>query len=112
MQTINIPFREKQVIFAFKKTLEKSLGQNLISLQLFGSKARGNYGKDSDIDLLLILKEKNPRVEEIVYNTVTDLMLKSGVYLSVKIFDSKQFQKLNKIPTVFMQKVKQEAVKI
>lgn len=112
MQTINIPFREKQVIFAFKKTLEKSLGPNLISLRLFGSKARGSYGKDSDIDLLLIIKEKNRQVEKIVYNTVTDLMLESGVYLSVKIFDSKEFQKLNKIPTVFMQKVKQEAVKI
>jgi len=112
MQTIKIPNKEKQVIFSFKKALEKSLGQNLVSLQLFGSKARGNYRKDSDIDLLLILREKNHRVEEIIYNIVTDLMLKSGIYLSVKIFDLKSFEKLNQIPTVFMQKIKEEAVKL
>jgi predicted nucleotidyltransferase len=112
MQTINIPNREKQVIFSFKKALEKSLGQNLISLQLFGSKARGDSQKDSDIDILLVIKEKNRRIDELIYNIVVDLMLKTGLYLSVKILDLKSFEKLNQIPTVFMQKIKEEAVKL
>lgn len=112
MKTLNIPQKEKQVIFAFKKILEKSLGENLISLQLFGSKARSDFHKDSDTDIFLVVKEKNHRVEETVYNAVVDLMLKYGIYLSVKIFDHQEFLRLNKIPSVFMQKIKEEAIKI
>ena len=112
MSTINLPLKEKQVIFKFKEALENSLGENLVSLQLFGSKARGDFRKDSDIDILLVIIEKNQQAEELIYNIVVDLMLKTGFYLSVKIFDLKEFEKLNKIPTVFMQKVAREAKKI
>jgi len=112
MKSLNIPPQERVILFQFKKSLKKSLGDNLVSIQLFGSKARGDYGKDSDIDILLVIKKRDYRIEELIYNTVVDLMLKNGLYLSVKIFGSEEFEKLNKIPTVFMQKVRQEAIKL
>ena len=84
----------------------------MISLQLFGSKARGDHKKDSDIDILLVINEKNPNTEDTIYKIIVDLMLETDIYLSVKIFDLQEFKKLNEIPTVFMQKVAQEAIKL
>jgi len=46
-----------------KETLVSGLlnvfGDNLISVVLFGSRARGNYSLNSDVDLLIILKREN-----------------------------------------------------
>lgn len=112
MKTLKISAKEQKVLSQFKQLIVRSLENNLVSLQLFGSKARGDYNDNSDTDILLIVRKKEPKVEEIVYEIVIDLMLNSGIYLSVKIFDSAEFEKLNRIPTVFMQKVKQEAIKL
>jgi predicted nucleotidyltransferase len=37
--------------------LRQALGAKLMSVWLFGSKARGDYGPDSDIDLLVVISE-------------------------------------------------------
>ena len=46
---------EKRAIEEFTKRLKTELGSKLLKMRLFGSKARGEFSKDSDIDILLIL---------------------------------------------------------
>ena len=112
MKQLNIPADEKQIIYKFRNQLKNALGQNLISVQLFGSKARGDWQKKSDIDILVLVKEKKPQLKNKIYEIAFNLLLERNIYLSVKIFDLKEFQKLNKIPTVFMQAIKNEAIEI
>ncbi len=41
---------------------------------LFGSKARGNYNKDSDIDILILLgAEVNSKVEKKIISNISDI---------------------------------------
>lgn len=47
----------KQIINKFRQKLLARFKDNLISLVLFGSVARGTARKESDIDLLVILKD-------------------------------------------------------
>lgn len=47
----------KENLTIFKQLLLERFEDNLISLILFGSVARGTAGKESDIDLLIILKD-------------------------------------------------------
>lgn len=47
----------KELLNRFKQLLQEKFGVNLISLVLFGSVARNTAGVESDIDLLIILKE-------------------------------------------------------
>jgi len=47
------------MIKKFIKQLKNSFGKELISVVLFGSRARKIYNEDSDFDILVILKEKN-----------------------------------------------------
>ena len=58
MKQLNIPANEKQIIYEFKNHLKNALGQNLISVQLFGSKARGDWQKESDLDILFLFTKK------------------------------------------------------
>ena len=47
---------------------------------LFGSKARGNYNKDSDIDILILLNtEVNSKLEEKIIGDIYDIELKYGL---------------------------------
>ncbi len=47
----------EQIIKKFKQELLEKFKDDLISLVLFGSVARGTARKDSDIDILIILKD-------------------------------------------------------
>lgn len=51
----------KALLNAFVNLLQQSLGDQVISVVLYGSVARGTAGPESDVDLLLVLRE--PPVE-------------------------------------------------
>jgi predicted nucleotidyltransferase len=50
---------EEQALEGFKEALHVLLGSDLVSLRLFGSRARGEGTPESDLDVLVIIKEKN-----------------------------------------------------
>ena len=67
------------------KTAEK---YNLESMILFGSKARGDDDKWSDIDLLVILRQKvNTAIEEQICNLAYGLELVYDVVFGIIVFD-------------------------
>ncbi len=46
-----------RLLTRFQSLLEEQLGENLVSLVLFGSTARGDFREDSDIDLLVVCED-------------------------------------------------------
>lgn len=53
---------------------------------LFGSKARGDYDKDSDIDILILLDmEVNSKLEEKIISDIYDIELKYGLIFGLLI---------------------------
>lgn len=50
---------ERHALQRFRAVLESLQADNLISLRLFGSRARGEGTEESDLDVLVILREKN-----------------------------------------------------
>lgn len=58
MEKIQSPYKE--LLEKLLNELRRICGDNLISLALYGSVARGDFHKDSDIDLLIIC-EKLPK---------------------------------------------------
>lgn len=57
MNVENLAFPYKDLVVKFSEEVIKELNENLISIVLFGSVARGQYRKDSDIDLLVICED-------------------------------------------------------
>jgi predicted nucleotidyltransferase len=52
---------EQQALEHFKVVLAPLLADNLISLRLFGSRAREGGTEESDLDVLIMLREKIER---------------------------------------------------
>jgi len=103
---------EKEAIKDFSKRLYGELESNIVSILLFGSKSRGNYKKDSDTDILVVLK--NPSEDQInyIYAAVMDIVSEYKIYLSVKIFSEKEFEYYKSIPTMFVNNVLRDGIKI
>jgi predicted nucleotidyltransferase len=55
--TLNLINNYKLTLNDLKERLVKELGDELDSLVLYGSVARGDYGRESDIDILVILED-------------------------------------------------------
>ena len=101
---------EKKAVEEFKQLLINKLKGEVLLIQLFGSKARGDFHKDSDIDILVILKNASEKNKDIIYGMVTSLVRKYEIYLSVKIFSKEEFEYFKSIPTIFIQNVLREGI--
>ena len=112
MQKLTIPKTEEEAIRSFSGQMYRKLGGNIVSISLFGSKARGDYRKNSDTDILVVLK--NPKESQInyIYEVVMDLVNKYKIYLSVKIFSEEEFEHYKNIQTMFINNVLRDRVKI
>jgi predicted nucleotidyltransferase len=82
----------KQLAIDFAKSLNHPEIEKII---LFGSVARGEDRKDSDIDILIITKDDGDdlKIEDDVYTKVTDYIIKIGEYLSVKMRSISHYNK-------------------
>ena len=74
----------KQLAMDFAKSLNHPEIEKII---LFGSVARGEDTADSDIDILILTSKKSDKehIRRDVYGKVSDFLLSTGEYISVKI---------------------------
>ncbi|KZX11481.1 nucleotidyltransferase domain-containing protein [Methanobrevibacter filiformis] len=82
----------KQIAIDFAKSLNHSEIEKII---LFGSVARGDDNKDSDIDILIITSKKSDKrkIKGDVYSKTFDILMKNGEYISAKIKSLNHYNK-------------------
>ncbi|MCG2690212.1 nucleotidyltransferase domain-containing protein [Candidatus Parcubacteria bacterium] len=106
----HLTLKEKKALHELKEKTLKS--HQVVALKIFGSKARGDFRKDSDIDILMVLKKPSLKEEYKIYDLVNKIFFRYGIDLSVKIFSEKEYNYLNNIPSIFMRFIQKEAVNI
>lgn len=104
--------KEQLGLEKFRTALEKALGKNLVEVKLFGSKARGDARKDSDIDVLVIIATGDWRVRDVIYGIVTDILLEEEVDISPKVIDKKNYARLLKIRTPFIKNIIRDGITV
>ncbi|MGD1701379.1 nucleotidyltransferase domain-containing protein [Dapis sp. BLCC M229] len=83
-----------EILTRVKQEFKKVYQDNLISLILFGSQARGDAKLDSDIDILVVLKEKiiqDDRRNNIIA-FISDICIEYGVLVSCVYVSEFQFK--------------------
>jgi predicted nucleotidyltransferase len=71
----------------FVEKLREILGNDLIEVKLFGSKATGRDQPDSDIDVLVAVEKGGVDVEDKVLDVAFETNLKHEVYISPRVID-------------------------
>ena len=74
----------KNLVYQMKNIMIAHYGSRLKFVVLYGSYARGDFRKDSDIDLLVVLDNLESEYKEIDVLTElkTDLMLENEIFIS------------------------------
>jgi predicted nucleotidyltransferase len=82
---IEIEMTYKDKITAITKQFRQAVENkyNVIEMKLFGSCARGDYSKTSDIDLMVRLPKVDRKIEEDLFNIAYDLELEYDCVIDV-----------------------------
>jgi len=71
----------------FVARVRTALGDNLLDLRLFGSKATGRDTPESDIDILVITDKASVALEDRVLAIAFDVNLAHDVYISPRVIE-------------------------
>ncbi len=69
-------------LLLFRKRIKQKLGENLIKIILFGSRARGEGDKYSDYDCLLLLKRNNSMVKAAILEVEGKMLYENNAVFS------------------------------
>jgi predicted nucleotidyltransferase len=96
------------------KKLREALTRDfrLIELRLFGSKARGDSGPESDVDVLIILSEYDWRIRHKVHRLCFEIGLEHDVVLCPILYSQHEFASDVTRTTPFYQNVQREGIRL
>ncbi|OGF21507.1 hypothetical protein A2Y83_04490 [Candidatus Falkowbacteria bacterium RBG_13_39_14] len=104
--------QDKNALDEFKKKLADSSKYDLPNLILFGSKARGNARKNSDLDLLIIFKKLTPQKRWLVSDLATEIFLEREIDISPHVYSKKEYEDFLKLQTPFTLSIKKEGITV
>ena len=84
---IKLKSKDAAALEEFLRKTRAALGNNLVEVKLFGSKATGKDQRDSDIDVLVVVKKNGVEIEDRVLDIAFDVNLKHDVYISPRVLD-------------------------
>ena len=102
--------QEEKVVRKFAEKIKESLEDNIVFLELFGSKVRGDFSSDSDIDILLVVKKKTPEVRETIFNILFDIDPYYKFKVSPVIYSEFEYQRNKELQSTFVETISKEGV--
>ena len=101
---------EKKALKLFKNRILKEFPRQVKSIQLFGSKARGDALKHSDIDVIVILDQVSFEDKKQISGIALDIMMETEVFLSVKKFTTEEMREMKKGRAPFWQTIEPDLI--
>lgn len=87
---------DKKVLEELKRNLTELLGERLKKLVLYGSRARGDYDEDSDIDIAIIVRGLTRELKNQILDMVADIEMEHLTPLSTLVLSEEDFELLKK----------------
>jgi predicted nucleotidyltransferase len=88
---MDIPEKYQEAVQEFVRRIEKDHYDEIESIILFGSVARGEAQEDSDIDILVIIKEEDFKLRRLFIGEAFDTFIKTGKNVSAKVISHDDF---------------------
>lgn len=88
--------RGEKELKELKEILQGLLGDRMLRITLFGSRARGDYSNDSDIDVAIIVRGLTRELKNKILDRVAEIELKYLTPLSTFVLSEDEFNHLRK----------------
>lgn len=104
---------ERAGLTAFVERLHQRYGDDLLRVVLFGSKARGDFNQESDLDLLVVLRIKHEDYRQ-CWNELVDLawdiQLAYGIVISFVLRDEASYARMQRDRLLLIRNIEQDGV--
>ena len=102
--------REEKTLNSFSTQLKAALGENLVLIKLIGSKARGDFTEDSDLDVIIVVKEY------IFKEKVYDILFSVDPYYETKIspiiYSAYEYQRNKELESPFIECIERGGINL
>jgi predicted nucleotidyltransferase len=102
--------RERRAVQAFLQRLHRDHGQLVQQTTLFGSKARGDSGPESDIDLLILVEDENWTLRDAISVIAARVSLEYDVLISPRVIGRERWQHMERERFSFCEHIAQDGV--
>ena len=103
---------EENAVKEFNQKLRSFAGSNIKQILLFGSKARGDYHSESDIDIFVLLDQGDFETRDRIVDLAYDVFLKYQVQISPRVINMQEYQLSNRWQTSFIKNIQKEGINI
>ncbi len=105
--------REERIwLKAYQKKLEEHYSRSVVRMLIYGSKARGEDHPDSDLDVLLIVKDDAGRLKRELRRAGYLLAASSDVLPSILAYTEAEWALRDKSGSAFRRAVERDAVQV
>jgi len=108
--TQSLPPIVQEAISRFTAKIQTQFPGNINQIILFGSYARGDYHKDSDVDLLVLTNDDSWELKKSIMDAGFYFYPEIGVMISAKVMTKEQYQKRSCF--LFIQEVAREGITV
>ena len=104
--------KDKQIISAFKSRIPSDVRACVKKIIVFGSRVRGDASEDSDLDLMVLVDEIRPGLEEELEEAAYAVMWEHDFkpIISLKVFTEARFNKALESGYSFYKNVAREGI--
>ena len=67
----------------------------MVKFVLYGSRARGDFSEDSDIDIAMVIKDLSPKKKHRILELVAEIEMQAAAAFSVLVLSEEAFERLN-----------------
>lgn len=112
MSHIPLHLQEHEIaaIISFLDRLDEFLGDDLRQLWLFGSKARGDFHDDSDLDLLIVLRGLNSERRGIIRRLAARASLEYDTLINTHLYEEARWQAIVAYQDTLWREVQRDGV--
>jgi predicted nucleotidyltransferase len=101
---------EKNILHIIIKSLREHLSERIVAVYAFGSRVRGDHGEWSDFDVLVVVKDREPLIENKIMGIFVEEEFRSGMIFTPVIKDLKAFENEKSLKTPFYENIMKEGI--
>jgi predicted nucleotidyltransferase len=90
--------------------LRQDYADRVIRVVLFGSKVRGDFNAESDLDVFVLLNSDDWHLHDKIVSLSSPISLKHNALISPKVIGPSLYQRMRKLRSFFLENVRKEGV--
>lgn len=104
--------KERKAVDEFVSLVVQRMSGQVKELTLFGSRARGDYRRNSDIDVLVLINRESLKNWERIQSLSASVSLKFDVVLSALVMDAKRYKAHSQLRTLLFKNISQDGIRL